>query len=68
MAKSSKAITPRQETINWMINDGLIQSEESDPELVKEFWDKINKCNPDLTLQQKYSVAFIDYIQNQHND
>ena len=35
MAKSSKAITPRQETINWMINDGLIQSEESDPELVK---------------------------------
>ena len=51
-----------------MINDGLIQNEESDPELVKEFWDKVNKCNPDLTLQQKYSVVFIDYIQNQHND
>ena len=31
MDKSSKANTPRQEIINWMINDGLIQKEESDP-------------------------------------
>jgi hypothetical protein len=51
-----------------MINDGLIQNEESDPELLKEFWDKVNECDSNLTLQQKYSAVFIDYIQNQHND
>lgn len=68
MDKSSKATTPRQEIINWMINDGLIQNEESDPELVREFWDKVNECDSNLTLQQKYSTVFIDYIQNQHND
>lgn len=68
MGKSNEAVTPRQEVINWMINDGLIQSEESNPDLVKEFLDKINECDPDLSLHHKYSSVFCTYIQNQYND
>lgn len=68
MGKSNEAVTPRQEVINWMTNDGLIQNEESNPDLVKEFWDKINECDSSLSLHQKYSAVFCTYIQNQYND